>query len=175
MHYTDVLSFCDHLWVKFVGQHVYQSDSNFLLVSDLCDRQVTYPDHEVLTETLNIPHGPDHYSALKHDFLLRRIATTTSRQPSKLTQANPTPHCNHTVHLEGGGAITRSTWTGLGVGLGLVAALRSLIDWSCSCRVWQSTMWSTRAFWDVLKAEVWVNHSLAALFLLGSYNLRAKG
>ncbi|KAG7231972.1 hypothetical protein INR49_010040 [Caranx melampygus] len=32
---------------------------------------VTYPGHEVLTETLNVPYGPDVYSAMKHDFLLK--------------------------------------------------------------------------------------------------------
>ncbi|XP_070710165.1 carboxypeptidase M [Pempheris klunzingeri] len=84
---------------------------------------VTYPGHEVLTETLNIPYGPDHQSALKHDFRLRRISPTTGRTP-----ANPTPSCNYTMHAEAGGDIATPTWTRLGVGLGLAAALRSLID-----------------------------------------------
>lgn len=96
--------------------------------SDLFDPQVTYPGHEVLTETLNVPNGPDHYSAMKHDFLLRRITTTTGPTPDNPTQANLTPSCNYTLHLEAGGAITRPTWTGLGVGLGLAAVLLSLID-----------------------------------------------
>ncbi|XP_070785291.1 carboxypeptidase M [Enoplosus armatus] len=89
---------------------------------------VTYPGHEVLTETLNVPNGPDHFSAMKHDFLLQHIPTTTGHTQVNPTQANLTSTCNHTLHLEAGGAITRPTWTQLGVGLGLVAALRSLID-----------------------------------------------
>ncbi|XP_044199935.1 carboxypeptidase M [Thunnus albacares] len=91
---------------------------------------VTFPDHEVLTETLTVPYGPDQYSALKHDFLLQRIATTTDSTLGYPTSANPTPTCcNHTLHTEGGGAaVTGPTWTGLVVGLGLVAGLRSLID-----------------------------------------------
>ncbi|KAM7378531.1 hypothetical protein PAMA_013434 [Pampus argenteus] len=89
---------------------------------------VTYPGHEVLTETFTVPYGPDQYSALKHDFLLQRIATATSSTNVYPTEANTTHYCNHTLHLEGGGAaITRPTWTGLAVGLGLVAGLRSLI------------------------------------------------
>ncbi|KAF3859675.1 hypothetical protein F7725_022074, partial [Dissostichus mawsoni] len=46
---------------------------------------VTHPGHKVLTETLNVPHGPDQYSAMKHDFMLRQIPATTVS-----TQANPT-------------------------------------------------------------------------------------
>ncbi|XP_074481541.1 carboxypeptidase M isoform X2 [Sebastes fasciatus] len=83
---------------------------------------VTYPGHEVLTETLNVPHGPDNYSAMKHDFMLRHTPSTTGRTP-----VNATPTCNHTLQLEAGGAVSRPTWTGLAVGLGLVATLRSLI------------------------------------------------
>lgn len=75
---------------------------------------MTYPGHEVLMETLDVPYGPDHYSALKHDFLLRQMTTT--------------PPWNHSLHLEAGGAVTRPTWMALGVALGLVAVLRSLID-----------------------------------------------
>lgn len=89
---------------------------------------MTYPGHEVLTEILTVPNGPDHYSALKHDFLLRRIATTTDRTPADPTPADPTPTCNHTAHLEAGGAVAGPAWTAVGVGLGLVAALRCLID-----------------------------------------------
>ncbi|XP_054480553.1 carboxypeptidase M [Anoplopoma fimbria] len=89
---------------------------------------VTYPGHEVLTETLNVPHGPDQYSALKHDFMLRQIPTTTGRTSSYPTSASLTPTCNYTLKLEGGGAIFRPTWTGLSAGLGLVTALRYLID-----------------------------------------------
>ncbi|KAM9845653.1 carboxypeptidase M [Aulostomus maculatus] len=86
---------------------------------------VTYPGHEVLTETLNVPYGPDHNSALKHDFLLRRIATATSNIPVSPTPAHSTPTCNHTLHLEAGGTITAPS--SLTMGLGLVLGLRSLI------------------------------------------------
>ncbi|XP_036977342.1 carboxypeptidase M [Acanthopagrus latus] len=88
---------------------------------------VTYPGHEVLTETLEVPYGPDSYSAMKHDFQLRQLAATTGSTSTNLTQANPTTSCNHTVQLQSGGAITRPAWTRLAVGFGLVAALRSLI------------------------------------------------
>ncbi|XP_031152790.1 carboxypeptidase M isoform X2 [Sander lucioperca] len=93
---------------------------------------VTYPGHEVLTETLNVPHGPDHYSAMKYDFMLRRITTTTGRtqaDPTQAnpTQANPTASCDYKLQLEAGGVVSRPTWAGLGVRLGLVAALRSLV------------------------------------------------
>lgn len=86
----------------------------------LCGQQVTYPGHEILTETLSIPYGPDHYSAMKHDFRLQRITTTT---PAKFTPSN-----NNLLLLDGGGAIARPTRSWLAVGLGLVAALRFLID-----------------------------------------------
>ncbi|XP_029283878.1 carboxypeptidase M-like isoform X2 [Cottoperca gobio] len=98
---------------------------------------VTYPGHKVLTETLNVPHGPDHYSAMKHDFMLRLIPTTTGRTQARptnanhnqanITKGNPSTTCNYTIHLDSGGDVSRCTWTGLGVGLGLVAVLRSLI------------------------------------------------
>ncbi|XP_032361168.1 carboxypeptidase M [Etheostoma spectabile] len=103
---------------------------------------VTYPGHEVLTETLNVPHGPDYYSAMKHDFMLRTITTTTSRPSANPAQANAaradptranptqaslTPSCDYTLQLEAGGVAFRPAWTGLGVGLGLVTALRSLV------------------------------------------------
>ncbi|KAM3587720.1 uncharacterized protein V6R79_012703 [Siganus canaliculatus] len=86
---------------------------------------VTYPGHEVLSETLSVPYGPDSYSAMKHDFLLRRVTTTTSRTTVNLTQATPTTPCNYTLHLDSGAASIRSTWTGLSAGLSLV--LLSLI------------------------------------------------
>ncbi|XP_067345971.1 carboxypeptidase M isoform X1 [Channa argus] len=94
-----------------------------LLLPGLYTFTVSYPGHEVLTETLNIPYGPDQYSAMKHDFLLQRITLTA---PSG-TADHPTPTCNYSLKLEGGGATTRPTWTGLSVGLSLVAALQSLI------------------------------------------------
>lgn len=90
---------------------------------------MTYPGHEVLTETLTIPYGPDQYSAMKHDFLLRQITTTTTRSPANVTVASTTLSCNESFEVESAGVGTRSTWVGVGVGLGLVAAaLQSLID-----------------------------------------------
>ncbi|XP_041834096.1 carboxypeptidase M [Melanotaenia boesemani] len=98
---------------------------------------VTYPGHEVLTETLNIPYGPDNYSAMKHDFVLRRIVSTTgpapaNPTPANLTQANSTPTCNYTLPvelgLEGGAAMTESTWRAPAMGVSLVALLCLLID-----------------------------------------------
>uniref|UniRef100_A0A665UC97 Carboxypeptidase M n=1 Tax=Echeneis naucrates TaxID=173247 RepID=A0A665UC97_ECHNA len=48
----------------------------------------------VKTNTLNVPYGPDNYSAMKHDFLLRRVSAdpTQSNLPhANLTPADPTP------------------------------------------------------------------------------------
>ncbi|XP_069375690.1 carboxypeptidase M [Paralichthys olivaceus] len=87
---------------------------------------VTYPGHKVLTETLNVPYGPDLYSAMKHDFLLQRAQANSTQ--ANLTTVTPTPTCNYTLNLEGSGAITRPTWTGLSAGLVFVAALRSVTD-----------------------------------------------
>ncbi|XP_034019150.1 carboxypeptidase M [Thalassophryne amazonica] len=86
---------------------------------------VTYPGHEVLTEMLDIPYGPDVYSAMTHDFLLRRISASTGR-----ASASPTPNCNLTlIHPEGGGAVTRPVWlVVLATGLGLTVGLQSMID-----------------------------------------------
>lgn len=95
--------------------------------SDLFDAQVMYPGHDVLTETLIIPYGPDQYSALKHDFKLRRTASATVR-----AQAEPSPSCNYALHPEGGGTKTCSTWNGLTVGFSLVTLM--LIDWRCPDR-----------------------------------------
>ncbi|XP_061663488.1 carboxypeptidase M isoform X2 [Syngnathoides biaculeatus] len=39
---------------------------------------VTYPGHEVLTETFSVPYGPDQNTALTHDFQLRRVTAATS-------------------------------------------------------------------------------------------------
>ncbi|XP_068442693.1 carboxypeptidase M [Clinocottus analis] len=98
---------------------------------------VTYPGHEVLTETLNVPHGPDQYSAMKHDFLLRHTPSTTGHTwtghtwtghtSAPRTSANLTPTCNSTLHLQAGGAASRPTWAWSSVGLGLLAALRPLM------------------------------------------------
>ncbi|XP_035468397.2 carboxypeptidase M [Scophthalmus maximus] len=90
---------------------------------------VTYPGHEVLTETLDVPHGPDRYSAMTHDFLLLRTPENSTQAPP--TKVTPTPTCNYTLSQEAaGGAIatTRPTWAVLSVGLGFVAALRSVAD-----------------------------------------------
>ncbi|KAM4711866.1 carboxypeptidase M [Anableps anableps] len=94
-----------------------------LLLPGIYTFKVTYPGHEVLTETLSIPYGPDQYSAMKHDFKLRRTASATVR-----TQAEPSPSCNYTLLPKGGGATTGPRWNGLTVGFSVVTALRSLID-----------------------------------------------
>lgn len=85
---------------------------------------VTYPGHEVLTETLKVPYGPDYYSALKHDFRLRRLAMTTGR----ILPTSPNPTCNYTQNIVASGDVNRPAWTKLTVGLGLVMVLRSLSD-----------------------------------------------
>ncbi|KAG7497525.1 hypothetical protein JOB18_039283 [Solea senegalensis] len=88
---------------------------------------VTYPGHQVLTETLDVPHGPDRYSALKHDFLLRRAADNSTHYTP--TEFSPTPTCNYTLNVEGRcGAVATPTWTGVSAALGLWAALRFLSD-----------------------------------------------
>ncbi|KAM9705734.1 carboxypeptidase M [Menidia menidia] len=104
---------------------------------------VTYPGHEVLTETLSIPYGPDHYSAVQHDFSLRRVLRTTGAGPAKptraaatrakstkanLTQAHPSPTCNYTSHLEGRAATPRWTRGGLALAVSSVLLLRLLVD-----------------------------------------------
>ncbi|CAI5636572.1 unnamed protein product [Oreochromis niloticus] len=89
---------------------------------------VTYPGHEVLTKTLSVPYGPDQYSALKHDFLLRRIARTTRRTVGSATQTDATPTCNYTLQQKAGGPMNRPTWSSLAIGLSMAAVLRSLID-----------------------------------------------
>ncbi|XP_057710713.1 carboxypeptidase M isoform X2 [Corythoichthys intestinalis] len=43
---------------------------------------VTFPGHEILTESFWVPYGPDGYSALTHDFLLRRIEPSSARPSS---------------------------------------------------------------------------------------------
>nr|XP_054595779.1 carboxypeptidase M isoform X1 [Nothobranchius furzeri]XP_054595780.1 carboxypeptidase M isoform X1 [Nothobranchius furzeri] len=88
--------------------------------------EVRYPDHEVLTETFNIPYGPDRYTALKHDFLLQRITTEAATPPAEPTQANLTT-CNYKVNQRGGGAMTGPRWSVLMMGLSLLIMLRSLI------------------------------------------------
>lgn len=80
-----------------------------------------------MTETLSVPYGPDRYSAMKHDFLLRRVPATAGGVPLRPTSANLTPPCNNTLRLDGGGANTGPSWAGLSAGLAMVAALRSLI------------------------------------------------
>uniref|UniRef100_A0A3Q0RY18 Carboxypeptidase M n=1 Tax=Amphilophus citrinellus TaxID=61819 RepID=A0A3Q0RY18_AMPCI len=89
---------------------------------------VTYPGHKVLTETLNVPYGPDQYSALKHNFLLQRKARATAWALASTTQTDTTPTCNYTLQEKAGGAMTGPTWSSLAMGLSLAAVLRSLID-----------------------------------------------
>uniref|UniRef100_A0A3P9H9R0 Carboxypeptidase M n=1 Tax=Oryzias latipes TaxID=8090 RepID=A0A3P9H9R0_ORYLA len=76
---------------------------------------VTYPGHEVLTETLSIPYGPDKYSAMTHHFRLRRTSAITTGY----IQTCPTPGYSHAVNLEGGGATSRPSWIRHAVGIGL--------------------------------------------------------
>lgn len=85
---------------------------------------VSLADHQPLTETLDVPYGPDSYSALRHDFLLRRAAAPPTL--AKPLRPRPSPSCNNSLFLEGGGV--RPETAGLCVALGLVVALRSLID-----------------------------------------------
>ncbi|XP_032445772.1 carboxypeptidase M isoform X2 [Xiphophorus hellerii] len=85
--------------------------------------KVSYPGHKVLTETLSVPYGPEKYSAMKHDFKLRRIASTTVR-----AQAEPNPSCSYSLLPQGGGTAARSAWYGLTVGFSLVTVLQSLMD-----------------------------------------------
>ncbi|XP_017158160.1 carboxypeptidase M isoform X2 [Poecilia reticulata] len=94
-----------------------------LLLPGSYNFKVSYPGHEVLTETLSVPHGPEQYSAMKHDFKLRRVASATVR-----TQAEPSPSCNYSLLPQGGGGAAGSAWNGLTVGFSLVAALQSLMD-----------------------------------------------
>ena len=79
---------------------------------------MAYPGHQALSETISVPHGPDRYSALKHDFRLQRLSSSA---PAHVGATDTS-----WSHLEGGGAPARPTWTGLTVGL--MAALRSLMD-----------------------------------------------
>lgn len=84
----------------------------------LCGHQVAYPGHQTLTETISIPYGPDRYAALQHDFRLQRLSSTT---PADLAATGTS-----SSHLEGGGAVTRPTWAGLGISLMVV--LHSLMN-----------------------------------------------
>ncbi|XP_065807366.1 carboxypeptidase M [Labrus bergylta] len=90
--------------------------------------KVRYLGHEDLTETLTIPHGPDQYSAMKHNFRLRQITTTTGHTSANPTEATLTPTSEQSLNCAGGGATNRPTWSGLGLTLGLVAVLRYQID-----------------------------------------------
>ncbi|CAN9508367.1 unnamed protein product [Ophioblennius macclurei] len=88
---------------------------------------VTYPGHEVLTKTLSVPYGPDKYSAMRHDFLLRRVATTTGVPASNATESDPNGICNYTQQHECDAA-TGLTASARSAALALLVALRSLID-----------------------------------------------
>ncbi|XP_015239594.1 PREDICTED: carboxypeptidase M [Cyprinodon variegatus] len=94
-----------------------------LLVPGVYTFKVRYPGHEVLTETLRVPYGPDQYSAMKHDFMLRRIASATFP-----ALPEPSPSCNYTVHPGGGCATAASMWSRLTLGFSLVMVMQSLID-----------------------------------------------
>lgn len=72
----------------------------------------------MLTETLSVPYGPERFSALTHDFRLRRAAAPTP---------GPTLTCNSSAHLEGGGASNRPQWAGLAWCLALGAGLQALM------------------------------------------------
>lgn len=85
---------------------------------------MSYPGHEVLTETLSVPYDPEQYSAMKHDFKLQRVASATISD-----QAEPTLSCNYSLLPQGGGAAAGSAWSGLTVGFSLVTVLQSLMDW----------------------------------------------
>lgn len=87
--------------------------------------QVMYPDHEVLTETLSIPYGPDSYSAATHNFRLRRSSAVTTGR----IQTCPTPGYNPAVNLEGGGASSSLTWIRHAAGLSLAVLVRWVIEW----------------------------------------------
>ncbi|XP_052370388.1 carboxypeptidase M, partial [Oncorhynchus keta] len=52
--------------------------------------RVTFPGHQVLTETLTVPYGPDSFSALVHNFQLQRSAAATPG-PSRPTQSCTPP------------------------------------------------------------------------------------
>lgn len=79
---------------------------------------MAYPGHQTLTQSVSVPYGPDRYSALKHDFRLQRLSSTT---PADLAATSTS-----LSRLKGGGAIPRLTWAGLGVSL--MVALRSSLD-----------------------------------------------
>ncbi|XP_056131648.1 carboxypeptidase M [Lampris incognitus] len=84
---------------------------------------VTFPGHQAVTETLNVPYGPDLYSAFTHNFLL-------PAQPTASPVHTSTPPCNHTPHwmpLDGGGPTKRPLWVGLSLVLGLGMWLTSLL------------------------------------------------
>ncbi|KAF6723315.1 Carboxypeptidase M [Oryzias melastigma] len=85
---------------------------------------VMYPDHEVLTETLSIPYGPDSYSAATHNFRLRRSSAVTTGR----IQTCPTPGYNPAVNLEGGGASSSLTWIRHAAGLSLAVLVRWVIE-----------------------------------------------
>uniref|UniRef100_A0A672FSD6 Carboxypeptidase M n=1 Tax=Salarias fasciatus TaxID=181472 RepID=A0A672FSD6_SALFA len=85
---------------------------------------VTYLGHEVLTETLSVPHGPDDYSAMRHDFLLRRVAVTTGAAPQNATSSI----CNQTPQEPACGGAAGHTVAARITALSLLVALRWLID-----------------------------------------------
>ncbi|XP_028306173.1 carboxypeptidase M [Gouania willdenowi] len=91
---------------------------------------VTYPGHEVLSETLNIPYGPDTFSAMRHDFWLRRAVTATNDSSISAPTANVSNYiCNQTFDQQGAcGAAGAVTWSAAMVAVGLMVALQRLRD-----------------------------------------------
>ncbi|XP_054878041.1 carboxypeptidase M [Poeciliopsis prolifica] len=85
--------------------------------------KVSYPGHEVLTETLSIPYGPEQYSAMKHDFKLRRVASATAH-----SQAQSSPSCNYSLLLDGGAIAAGPARFGPVVAVSLVMVLQSVMD-----------------------------------------------
>lgn len=89
---------------------------------------VTYPGHELLTQTLGVPYGPDKYSALTHDFLLRHVSSTTGVPPENATHSASNSICNHTLQEQACGGAASVTGGVCTVALGMLVALRWLID-----------------------------------------------
>lgn len=49
--------------------------------------KVTYPGHKTLTQTVQVPYGPDKFSALTHNFLLQNgdYSSTATQLPQSCT------------------------------------------------------------------------------------------
>ncbi|XP_008313573.1 carboxypeptidase M [Cynoglossus semilaevis] len=86
---------------------------------------VRYPGHQVLTETLEVPYGPNHYTAMKHDFHLRRAVDNATQATT--SRVSPTPTCNYTTGVDSSGTLVVHAWTELSMLLALVAAVQSMM------------------------------------------------